>query len=126
MTRGGTHTYTPDKAGYADTIRFSLAMCTRGPVAMAPKGTAVYMDLMESRLMPKSWSKVKRAALEGELTARTPDPVNIAMMFCDALSGIAYYDDCQVHLRWVEARWVSDPEEEGVVCEVMKAEGETR
>jgi Holliday junction resolvase RusA-like endonuclease len=65
------------------------------------------VGLMIHRRMPKDWSKAMRAIMDGQLTEVTPDPTNVAMLYADALSGIAWRDDKQVHWRFIEQRWAA-------------------
>ena len=48
------------------------------------------------RAMPKSWSKKKRLAMDGELSPTIPDTVNIVAAVADGLNKVLYEDDRQV------------------------------
>ena len=51
--------------------------------------------------MPKSWSKKKRAAMQGKAHTQTPDWDNLAKALCDAVHG----DDSHLHTVAVRKVW---------------------
>lgn len=74
--------------------------------------------------VPVSLSKKKRAALFCTPYLGKPDADNIAKIIMDALSnGIAYKDDTQVNVLYVEKQYVaSDDEEPRVEVEITGGE----
>lgn len=62
--------------------------------------------------MPKSWSKKKRALLNGQPHLQTPDIDNYLKGFLDAL----YEDDKEVWSIWAEKRWSDTP---GITVEAI-------
>lgn len=114
---GKVHSFTPDDHGYVPQIQAAALRALGGETR--PTEFPVYLSLFIRRRMPMSWSKKMRAELLGTLTCTIPDPVNIAMNYCDALSGYLWKDDRQVHIKFCEARW-SDIDV--VDCEVTEIE----
>lgn len=73
--------------------------------------------------VPVSLSKKKRAALFGQPYLGKPDGDNIAKIIMDALNGLAYKDDTQVNVLYVEKQYVaSDDEEPRVEVEIKGGE----
>lgn len=68
--------------------------------------------------IPKSVSKKKRVAMDGEFYTKKPDCDNIAKVILDALNGIAYDDDSQVASLRVKKLY--DAEETKVVVELAE------
>jgi Holliday junction resolvase RusA-like endonuclease len=116
-TPKGVHTYTPDELGYAPQVQ-ARALEAGVKVLDGP----VYLSMLIHRRMPAGFSRKKRIEMEGKLTIVRPDPINVAMLYCDALSGIAWHDDSQVHLRFVEQRWATVDE---VLVDVTSPNGES-
>lgn len=60
--------------------------------------SAVAATIVVTVVAPKSLTKAKRAAIDGDhvLPAKKPDLDNVAKLVLDALNGIAYKDDAQV------------------------------
>ena len=75
---------------------YQLRRLTRNPIGM---------KVIVARGMPKSWSKRKRAELDGGWAPHKPDTGNIALACCDALSGVLYEDDRQVVELYSSQRW---------------------
>lgn len=108
LPNGASHTYTPDEHGYVPQVQVAALRALGG--AARPVAAPVYLSLLVHRRMPKGWSGRQRDRMTGQLTVTRPDPVNIAMQFCDALSGYCWNDDSQVHIRFCEARWADRDE----------------
>lgn len=95
FTRNG-HTYTPDKtAAYEETVR--LCWKTQGGHPF-PAKTPVVVNITAYFPVPASYSKKKRAALEGAWHVSRPDADNIAKSALDALNGYAFPDDSSVQI----------------------------
>lgn len=61
--------------------------------------------------VPKSWSRKRRsAAFASPMTSR-PDADNIAKLVTDALNGVLYADDAQIHALTVVKRYASTDDE---------------
>ncbi len=88
VTRGGTHTYSPDPQGFQERVavaaRAAHVQIIEGPVLVK---TSVY------RVMPKGWSMAKRTRMTGRPATKKPDSVNIQAAVFDGLQHIAYHDD---------------------------------
>ena len=98
FTRSG-HPYTPEK-----TKQYEETVCrcweTQSGVSF-PGGTPILASLCAYFPIPKSYSKQKKAALEGSFHLSRPDADNIAKSVLDALNGLAYPDDSAVQLQVV-------------------------
>lgn len=57
--------------------------------------------------MPSSWSKKKRAALDGKFCGKLPDADNCIKSVADALNGTAYADDKQIVVCTCSKHWSS-------------------
>lgn len=55
--------------------------------------------------MPKSWSKRRRAEMDGKLHTSKPDGDNILKSLCDGLNSLAFVDDMQVADGRCVKRW---------------------
>jgi len=55
--------------------------------------------------MPKSWSKRRRAEMDGKLHTQKPDKDNVEKAICDGLNGTAWVDDCLVADGRCVKRW---------------------
>lgn len=95
FTRVG-HPYTPDKTKqYEQAVRRCYE--TQSGVSF-PGGTPVFAQIHAYFPIPKSYSKKKKATLEGAFHLKRPDADNIAKAILDALNGFAYPDDSAVQL----------------------------
>lgn len=66
------------------------------------------MLIIEYRLgMPKSWSKKKKAIMNGKWHISRPDLDNLDKGVKDALTGVCYRDDSQVALKHTSKAWAS-------------------
>ena len=70
-----------------------------------PMGGAVRLRVVAFFAMPPSWSKKKRAALDGQHHTQKPDADNVLKVIKDGLNEIAWVDDCQVADARVVKRW---------------------
>jgi Holliday junction resolvase RusA-like endonuclease len=106
VTRSGQHTYTPDPGGYVKRVTAAGVEARNAsdwPGIVPTVG--ISMKVIVTKGMPKSWSKRKRAELDGGWAPHTPDTGNIALACCDALSGVLYEDDRQVVELYSSQRW---------------------
>ena len=92
-TRGGfVKTYTPDQTvNYENYVKMLWLQSGQEKLTGNIKAT-IDADFM----IPKSFSKKKRNALDGAYCQKKPDCDNIAKSILDALNGIAYDDDSQI------------------------------
>ena len=98
FTRVG-HPYTPEKTKqYEQTVRRCYE--TQSGVSF-PGGAPVFAQILAYFPIPASYSKKKKAALEGSFHLSRPDADNIAKSVLDALNGLAYPDDSAVQLQGV-------------------------
>lgn len=89
-------TYTPKKTkDYEQRVRNEYGLQCRG-LYFGGNPLAVYITAYYQ--IPKSASKTKRQRmLSGEIRPTVkPDADNVMKAVCDALNGIAYYDDAQI------------------------------
>jgi Holliday junction resolvase RusA-like endonuclease len=97
FTRSG-HTYTPKETVNYETM-VKLAYRQKYPgVKPVGKDVPLLTTIVAYYKIPASVSNKKRLAmLEGKIRpTKKPDWDNIGKIVCDALNGIAYYDDCQI------------------------------
>ena len=104
VTLSGQHTYTPDPGGYVERVT-AAGVEARNGSEWCITGEPISMKVIVTRGMPKSWSKRKRAELDGGWAPHKPDTGNIALACCDALSGVLYEDDRQVVELYSSQRW---------------------
>ena len=106
VTRSGQHTYTPDPGGYVERVTAAGVEARNAsdwPGIVPTVG--ISMKVIVTRGLPRSWSKRKRAELDGKWAPHKPDTGNIALACCDALSGVLYEDDRQVVELYSSQRW---------------------
>ena len=73
----------------------------------------VQLNVYCSFAMPASWSKKKRAELQGAIHDSKPDWDNVGKAVCDALTDCGVWvDDKQVALAFVSKRWSVTPQTE--------------
>lgn len=108
MRGGKIHSYTPEKTMlFESEIRAAYkAQCSE---LFDKRGDLKYPLEVEINAffpIPKSFSKVKRAAVENNEIRPTgkPDCDNIAKAVCDALNNVAYRDDSQIVVLVVQ-KW---------------------
>lgn len=103
MTRYGA-VYTP-----AETIRFEKLVAKSAISAGArPVSGPVSVELETVFPIPKSWTKARKAAAEGQPHTQRPDLDNLVKSVLDGLNGVAFADDSQVHSVASRKRWSSD------------------
>lgn len=69
--------------------------------------------------MPKSWTKKKRAAMEGQPHQQKPDKDNLEKAFLDAMLA----EDCRIWDGRVTKRWSKSPRIVIELDEALRAEG---
>lgn len=77
------------------------------PLFPAPLACAVRLRVVAFFAMPQSWSKKKRAALEGQFHTQKPDADNVLKVIKDGLNEVAWIDDAQVCDARVVKRWAN-------------------
>lgn len=97
--------------------------------AMQAKGRAGWAMVMDEPLrldvaawiaIPKSWSKKKRAALDGQFSTSRIDGDNILKSCLDACHNVIYQDDKVVAMMTCTKRWIADPKLERLVIRVSR------
>ena len=94
---GRAMAYTPTKTvNYETLVKLSYQQQCGGK--MYDKDTPLSIDIMAHFPIPKSVSKKKADMMRAGTIRPTkkPDSDNIIKAICDALNGIAYYDDAQI------------------------------
>ena len=117
-TRSG-RTYTPAKTAAAER---EIAQLFRIAARSLPLMTgAVSLSVEAVFRVPKSWSAKGRAnALAGDVPFDgKPDADNILKLVMDALNGVAWVDDCQVH-PGPPVRRYGEPERVEVIVEATE------
>lgn len=106
VVNGHARLYTPDTtAAYEAAVRDAGA-----PHFDAPIAGPVRLRIVAYFEMPRSWSKRKRAEMQGQFHTQKPDGDNVLKSFKDGLNGIAWNDDCQVADARVVKRWATHAE----------------
>lgn len=97
--------YTPKATSEAEA--FLAAQAKAAMAGTTPIATPVALFMHAIMPMPKSWSKKKRAEMNGRPHTSTPDLDNILKLVCDgALNGIVIEDDRQIfRLDGVQKTW---------------------
>ena len=104
--RGGHgHAYTPKR-----TVDFERAINAEAALAVKRDGPmatdeAVDLSVTVFRAVPKSYSKARRAALQGQPITVGGDIDNVVKSIADAMNGVAYLDDKQVSDLRARRRW---------------------
>lgn len=100
---GRGRTYTPAK-----TVKAEAAIASRAREFFTePMTGPVHVDIVCAFKPAASWSKKKTAEHLGMPHEQRPDHDNLSKLVCDALNGIAYFDDSQVAKATVEKVWAS-------------------
>ena len=106
---GHARMYTPERtARYEEVVsREYIAQCGN---TVFQAGTPLAVQIIAYMPTPKSTSKVKREKmLRGEIPyTKKPDWDNIGKIICDALNGVAWYDDAQVVRATVSKQYAAD------------------
>lgn len=98
---GRARMYTPKTTADYEKVVASEAK----PLFPEPLACAVRLRVVAFFAMPKSWSKRKREALEGQFHTQKPDADNVLKAIKDGLNDVAWIDDCQVCDARVVKRW---------------------
>lgn len=120
FTRSG-HAYTPkETVNYETLVKLSFKQKYPG-LKPVEKDVAMLVTIKAYYKIPASASKKRQQAMREGLIRPTkkPDWDNIGKIVCDALNGIAYYDDSQVVAVTVEKLYSDTPRVE-VEIEVME------
>jgi len=107
VTRGGKHTYTPQKTkDYESYVQYCF-IAKYGN--LMPIETDVKMSMYIVYGVTKSTSKKDRKLmLEGKIRpAKKPDIDNIVKAIADALNGLAYLDDKQI-VEFEAVKWYGE------------------
>lgn len=108
-TRGGyARAYTPKKtADYESEIL--AAYYEQCPGEHYEKGEYLKVNVTAFFSIPKSAKKADKERMRQGMIrpAKKPDIDNVWKICCDALNGVAFYDDCQV-VEGRIAKWYSD------------------
>lgn len=94
---GYARAYTPSATTeYEQLIQFAYKSQCRG--VMFDDNIPLSLHIKSYHKIPKNTSKKQKALmLSGDIRpTKTPDADNIIKIICDALNGVAYYDDKQV------------------------------
>ncbi len=120
-TRGGyARAYTPKKTeAYEAEIRAAYYAQCKGE--FYEKGECLDVRIRAYFQIPKSAKKADKELMrEGKIRpAKKPDIDNIMKICCDALNGVAFYDDCQVVSGGIRKMYSDDPR---VEIEIKEAE----
>lgn len=124
---GAGRVYTPPK-----TAAYERMVAQYGSLGLSRRLEGpVFVVLLLSYGMPKSWSKKKKAAMLGAYKVGKPDIDNAGKAILDGLNGIAYEDDDQVAglltVRvWGEEGfakvWVGERFDQAVLSEISDVE----
>jgi Holliday junction resolvase RusA-like endonuclease len=117
FTRQG-HCYTPKATqDYEDLIELEYKQQV-GNVKYAD-GVPLKVNIFAGFKIPKT-SKVKRQQMINHklLPTKKPDCDNIIKIVCDALNGIAYYDDKQIVQIYIDKCYVEEPYLHIVISEI--------
>lgn len=95
LPNGRMHSYTPAKtAGYERRVAWACKNAARG--AQFDTETPLGVEARFYMPIPKSLSKRRQEALNGEWHTKKPDADNLLKAILDGCNGIAYRDDSQI------------------------------
>lgn len=117
------HAYTPhDTATYENLVKTCFKDQYPDHIPVAP-GIPIKCYILAYFGIPKSTSKRKRMQMAIDLIRplKKPDADNIIKIVCDALNGIAYYDDAQIVEVILEKMYDDTPR---VFCRLEYEDGE--
>ena len=104
FARGG-RTYTPK-----ETVSFERVVGQTAIAAGAvPIEGPVFLSIVATFEIPRSWSKARRAEALGQPHTQRPDVDNLQKAILDGLNRIAFADDGQVYRITSEKRWGETP-----------------
>lgn len=100
---GKARLYTPKT-----TVEFEGAVRkAAAPHFQTPIDGPVKLNIVAYFPMPKSWSKRRRAEMDGKHHTKKPDKDNVEKAICDGLNGTAWVDDCLVADGRTVKRWAN-------------------
>lgn len=103
-----TSTYTPKTTvDYENKIRTAYMQQNEN---MPPLEGGVISNIEIVIPMPASWSKKKKAEMDQTFHIQKPDKDNLEKSILDALNGVAYVDDGQIHTGLTTKIWGYDGE----------------
>ncbi len=73
-------------------------------IDMKPIDVGIQMEYGFAFQMPKSWSKKKKAAMDGMPNIQKPDCSNMIKFYEDCFNGVLFVDDCLIY-RSTEEKW---------------------
>lgn len=73
-----------------------------------PVSGPVHVEITSMFAIPKSWSKKRKAAAEGQPHISRPDLDNLVKSVLDGLNGVAFADDALVHSVSCRKVWSSN------------------
>jgi len=111
-------TYTPAKTAKAE----AEVLRAMGPVARRLEG-ALSLGVTAVFPIPKSVTKVERAARQGQFYTGPKDLDNVVKLVQDALNGVLFEDDRQIAEINAVARWAESYEAPMVMVSVAELEG---
>lgn len=101
VVAGRTRLYTPQSsADYEAAVRKAGS-----PHFAAPLTGPIKLRIVAYFAAPVSWSKRKRAEMQGQFHIQKPDGDNVMKSIKDGLNGLAWVDDCQAADCRVVKRW---------------------
>ena len=101
MQHGMVLTYTPDKTRNYETLTRTIFKKKYGKELFPSREKPISVKITAVFQLPKR-SKY-------EFPVKKPDADNIAKIVCDALNGLAWYDDAQITSLSVTKEWGADP-----------------
>lgn len=101
MQHGMVLTYTPDKTRNYETLTRMIFKKKYGKELFPSREKPISVKITAIFQLPKK-SKY-------EFPVKKPDADNIAKIVCDALNGLAWYDDAQITSLSVTKEWGTDP-----------------
>jgi Holliday junction resolvase RusA-like endonuclease len=108
FTRHG-RAYTPQKTRDYEHKLAAIASDAMQDLGLEPTNEKCRMHILAQFEIPKSWSKKRReVATVGEVTPNRPDIDNVIKIACDAINGVVFEDDAQVH-KVIATKRYGDP-----------------
>ena len=96
-------TYTPEETARRENL---VALLYRQVApGVPPHDGPVALEIHADYLLPASWPKKKRDAMDGQPKTSKPDVDNVGKLVLDGLNGIAWTDDALVADCVVRKRW---------------------
>jgi Holliday junction resolvase RusA-like endonuclease len=108
FTRQG-RAYTPQKTRDYEHKLAASASDAMQDLGLEPTSSKCRMHILAQFEIPKSWSKKRReAATRGEVSPGRPDIDNVVKIALDAINGVVFEDDAQVH-KVIATKRYGDP-----------------